>query len=236
MIIFDVDGTLVGGEATDWASFAAAFEEVAGFALDRAFFARIEEITAQAIVHQALERFPVETRRQMERSVADGYLRRLKEAHEKDGASFPALDGVLEVLQDLKQRRVPVAIATGDWFESITFKLRAAGIPFEEMPIVTSSDFYSRAEIITAAAARAGRPLKEAVYVGDGIWDLRACQKLGIPFIGVGSRTEKLRGIGAVHTLDVLEPLAFWKILELARQATVPPAGVFQTVVDFVRG
>jgi hypothetical protein len=36
--------------------------------------------------------------------------------------------------------------------------------------------------------------------------------------------------------LDVLEPLAFWKILELARQATVPPAGVFQTVVDFVRG
>ena len=44
-----------------------------------------------------------------------------------------------------------VAIATGDWRDSITFKLRAAGIPFEDIPIVTSSEHYSRADIIRAA-------------------------------------------------------------------------------------
>jgi phosphoglycolate phosphatase-like HAD superfamily hydrolase len=234
MIIFDVDGTLVGGEAIDWASFGAAFEEVAGFALDRPFFERIEEVTAQAIVHQALEHFPIETRKQMERAVSEGFVRRLRAAHEANAGSFPAVEGAVALLEDLRGRGVPVAIATGDWFDSITFKLRAAGIPFSEIPMVTSSDFYGRAEIIAAAAAKAGRPLHEAVYIGDGLWDMRACQKLGIPFIGVGCRAGKLRGAGAPHTLEVLEPVAFWKVLETARQATVQRVSIVQTVTDFV--
>lgn len=37
-IIFDADGTLIGGEPTDWASFEAAFFEVAGFALPSEFY------------------------------------------------------------------------------------------------------------------------------------------------------------------------------------------------------
>src|SRR6266481_6035144 len=110
MMVFDVDGTLIGGEAADWASFGGAFEEVAGFILDAAFFARTEEITAQAIVHQALENFPLEKRKQMEAAVREGYLRRLKRAHELDPASFQALEGTLALLEELKKRGVPVAI------------------------------------------------------------------------------------------------------------------------------
>ena len=113
MIVFDVDGTLVGGEAVDWASFGAAFEEAAGFVLDAAFFTRIEEITAQAIVHQALENACIEKRKQIEHAVRQGYLRRLQDAHQKDPSSFPALEGALALLQELKQRDVPVAICHG---------------------------------------------------------------------------------------------------------------------------
>src|ERR1035441_7224379 len=179
MMVFDVDGTLVGGESTDWASFEAALEEAAGFVLDDTFFGRIEEVTAQAIVHQALEDVSIEKKKQMEHAVRQGYLRRLKSAHESDPSSFPALDGALALLAELKKKGVPVAIATGDWLESITFKLRAAGIPFDGVPMVTSSDFYSRADIIAGAIAKAGRPMHEAVYIGDGLWDLRASRKLG---------------------------------------------------------
>ena len=175
MMVFDVDGTLIGGEAADWASFGGAFEEVAGFTLDPPFFARIEEITAQAIVHQALENFPYPKRKQMETAVREAYLRRLKRAHELDPTSFPALEGTLALLEELKQRGIRVAIATGDWFETITFKLSAAGIPFDDIPMVTSSDLYSRADIVTAAVAKAGGSLEEAVYIGDGLWDYRAC-------------------------------------------------------------
>jgi phosphoglycolate phosphatase-like HAD superfamily hydrolase len=212
MIVFDVDGTLIGGEATDWASFGAAFQEVAGFALEEPFFASIEEVTAQAIVHQALEGFSPMEKKEMEHAVCQGYLRRLREAHADHPSSFPAIGGALVLLQELQERGIPIAIATGDWQETISFKLQAAGIPVEGIPMMTSSDFYSRADIISAAVTKAGRTLEEAVYVGDGLWDLRACRRLGIPFIGVGSRRDKLREAGAIHILQDFDVSEFFRI------------------------
>jgi len=64
-----------------------------------------------------------------------------------------------------KGRGIPIAIATGDWRETISFKLRAAVISFDDIPMVTSSEFYSRADIIAAAVAKTGRSLEEAVCV-----------------------------------------------------------------------
>ena len=223
MIVFDVDGTLIGGESTDWASFGGAFEEVAGFVLEDEFFASLEEVTAQAIVHHALADLPIEEKKSKERAVCSGYLRRLKAAHERDCRSFSATIGAADLLRDLQAKGIPVAIATGDWRESISFKLQAAGIPFEGIPLVTSSEFYSRADIITSAVAKAGQPLEEAIYVGDGLWDLRACRKLGIPFIGVGSKREKLREAGAEYILSNLKPIDFWPVREAAKRSSQTP-------------
>lgn len=214
MIVFDVDGTLIGGEPTDWACFGAAFEEVAGFALTTSFFASIEEITAQAIVHQALVTLPPEERRVKERSVREGYLRRLKSAHTDNRNCFAAVNGAVALIRELQEKNIPVAIATGDWRETISFKLRASGISFDDIPMVTSSEHYSRADIIAAAIAKAGGSLEKAIYVGDGLWDLRACAKLGIRFVGVGHRKEKLRDSGAMHVLNDLSPLEFWRVKE----------------------
>jgi phosphoglycolate phosphatase-like HAD superfamily hydrolase len=217
LIVFDVDGTLVGGESTDSASFAAAFEEAAGFALDGTSYESFEEVTAQAIVHQALRDMSSKTKQGIEHAVRHGYLWRLQTAHENNPASFPALEGAFALLEELKKQGVPVAIGTGDWFETSTFKLRAAGIPFDNIPMVTSSDFYRRGDIIAGAAAKAGRPLRETVYVGDGLWDLRSCQKLGITFIGVGRRIEQLASAGATHTVRDLSPVSFWRVMEMIR-------------------
>ncbi len=212
MIVFDADGTLIGGEPTDWASFEAAFLEVAGFALTGEFYDRIDEVTAKALVHQALADMEQAERLLKEEAVAEGFLHRLKAAHREDLACFPATEGAVALLRELKAKGLRVAIATGDWRDSITFKLRAAGIPFEDIPIVTSSEHYSRADIIRAAVAEAGGSLDEAVYIGDGLWDLRACERLGIPFIGVGHRKERLREAGARHVLDDLHPAEFWRV------------------------
>ena len=220
LIVFDVDGTLVGGEPTDWASYEAAFEEAAGFALDNTFFDSLEEVTAQAVVHQALGDSSPEKKKQTEHAVRDGYLRRLQAAHENDPSSFPALEGARSLLDNLKEQGIPVAIGTGDWFETSTFKLGAAGIPLGNLPMVTSSDFYSRADIIAGAAAKAGRPLHETVYVGDGLWDLRSARKLGIPFIGVGRRIKKLATAGATYILPDLSPVNFWQVMEATRKSS----------------
>lgn len=214
MIVFDVDGTLIGGESTDWACFRAAFEEVAGFVLTDSFFAGIVEITAQAIVHQALDSLPWEEQRLNERLICQGYLRRLKDAHANDPGCFVAVNGAIALIRELKERSIPMAIATGCWRETISFKLRASGISFDDIPMVTSSEFYSRSDIIAAAIAKAGGSLENAIYVGDGLWDFRACGKLGIRFVGVGYRREKLRNAGARHVLNDLNPLEFWRVKE----------------------
>ena len=226
MIVFDADGTLIGGEATDWKCFRDAFEMVAGFALTDAFFARIEEVTAQAIVHQALAEYPVAERTNKERAVREDFLRRLKAAHKDDPMTFAPTAGTLDLLREISDAAVPMAIATGDWHETISFKLRAAGIPLESIPIVSSSDYYARAEIISAAVSRAGHSLGDAIYVGDGIWDLRACRRLGIPFVGVGHRREKLREAGAEHVLVDLTPVGFWEARERAKKRDGPVAAV----------
>lgn len=217
-IIFDADGTLIGGEPADWASFEAAFFEVGGFALTSEFYDRIDEVTAKALVHQALPDLDHAERQLKEQAVADGFLRRLKAAHQADRESFPATHGAVELLHELKAAGLRIAIATGDWRESITFKLGAAGIPIDGIPIVTSSEHYARADIIRAAVAEAGGRLDEAVYVGDGLWDLRACERLGIPFIGVGHRKERLRKAGALHVLDDLHPPEFWRVRDAIHQ------------------
>lgn len=214
MIVFDVDGTLIGGESTDWVCFRDAFEEVAGFALTQSFFDGIEEITAQAIVHQALAKLPPEERKLKERLVREGFLRRLEDAHAKDPGCFVAVNGAIALIRELQEKGMPIAIGTGDWRETISFKLRAAGVSFDDIPMVTSSEFYSRSEIIAAAVAKAGGSLEKAIYVGDGLWDFRACGKLGIRFVGVGHRKEKLRNSGAKHVLDDLSPLEFWRVKE----------------------
>lgn len=213
MIVFDVDGTLIGGEETDWRSFEAAFAEATGSPFEKGFFTDLPEVTAKAIVHRALAARPQSERDALEVAIRAGYLRRLQAAHALDRHAFiPAL-GCAELLVQLQASGLPVAIATGDWRESISFKLGAAGVAFTGIPMATSSEYYSRAEIIAAAVKSAGGALSEAIYIGDGPWDLRACRQLGIPFIGVGRRHELLLSHGAEHVVRDLTPAPFWDAL-----------------------
>ena len=65
-----------------------------------------------------------------------------------------------------------------------------------------------------------------ALYVGDGLWDLRACSKLGIPFLGVGHRRQMLRDAGASHVLENLAPADFWEARTKAKKPNKTPEPV----------
>jgi phosphoglycolate phosphatase-like HAD superfamily hydrolase len=111
---------------------------------------------------------------------------------------------------------VAVAIATGCWRPTISLKLAAAGIDVEGLPMATCSDRQRRSEIITLAAERAGKRMDQAVYVGDGGWDLFACRELGIPLIATGRNAAELQRLGAAFVQPVFAPDAF---LDLVREA-----------------
>lgn len=220
LIIFDVDGTLIGGESSDWKCFRDAFVEAAGFRLTEQFWSSIPEVTAQAIIHQALPDRTRDERVAIENSVRANFLERLQRVHAEDHTAFSPLPGVVELLRHLdRQPGFKVAIATGDWRETISFKLGAAGIDVSGYPMATSSDCYARADVIRLAAERACVPLSEALYVGDGLWDFRATQLLGIPFVGVGPRGPKLIEAGATHVLEALDHSGFFARLQKIRDA-----------------
>jgi phosphoglycolate phosphatase-like HAD superfamily hydrolase len=205
LFIFDVDGTLIGGESHDWDCFDRAIETVVGFYPTQEFFDSLPEITAQAIAEASVCAANMEPGTGLEERIRDEYLRRLGEVRARDPQGFAPRAGVIQLLAHLSSLAgVNVAIATGDWHSTISFKLAAAGIDVSRFPMATCSDNPRRSEIIRLAAQRSGRSLSDAIYIGDGVWDLRACRDLGIRFIGTGSRLHLLKQDGAEYTIEVL--------------------------------
>ena len=90
--------------------------------------------------------------------------------------------------------------------------------------MATSDDALDRAEVIQVAADRAKehygqREWTSIVYVGDGIWDLRAAKNLGCGFIGIasGNKADVLMRAGAKHVLpDFAETAHFFDTIESA--------------------
>jgi phosphoglycolate phosphatase-like HAD superfamily hydrolase len=213
LIIFDVDGTLVDAHPVDNDCFDRAFREVTGVPLTQEHWTKFDEVTARAIVHQALGASRADLP-EVETRVQDLFLAHLRESHRQDANAIRPFAGAVDILRDLgASKDFRIAIATGCWRPSAHFKLGSAGFDIAAIPFACSSDCYGRAEIISLAAKRAGVPVNEALYIGDGVWDLKATQKLQIPFIGVGSRVDKLRAAGAKHVLSKWEMPALLELL-----------------------
>ena len=205
LIIFDVDGTLVDAHALDNASFNDAFTEVTGIKMTESMWSSFEEVTSQSTIHQALGKGCSEDISSIKDRIKNSFFEKLRAGHSLDPTAIRAFGGAVDLVSALQASPdFRVAIATGCWKETGHFKLKTSGFDLTNIPFASASDCYSRADIISLAAQRAGMSVEHAVYVGDGLWDLRATRQLGIPFIGVGRKVEALRQAGAEHTLDAL--------------------------------
>ena len=57
-------------------------------------------------------------------------------------------------------------------------------------------------DLVEAALSKIGIPAEEAVFVGDTVWDVQACQKVSVPCIGVlsgGFSRDELTSAGAAE-------------------------------------
>ena len=81
--------------------------------------------------------------------------------------------------------------------------MASAGLCYDDYPAASSDDAFEREAIIKLSAQRATERFggfDRSVYIGDGVWDARACRAIGIPFIGIAGdvRAERLTAEGAV--------------------------------------
>jgi len=206
LAIFDNDGTICDTQEVEGRCYSGAIEAVIGKSLAIVDWTKYVDPTSTSIVRDLLAADPQAEEREWQ--IKDEFLRRLRAEQPKWPGDFQPLAGALEFIERLRRERLcSVAIATGCFDISARFKLRCCGIELDDFPHATSSDTPRRREIIPLAAKRAGFELSSVVYFGDAPWDVRVCQTLGIPMIGIGRRHEALRSLGLANTFrDYSEP------------------------------
>ncbi|TKG97243.1 HAD family hydrolase [Puteibacter caeruleilacunae] len=201
-VIFDLDGTIGNTLPLCIKSFKNSIEPLLGRSVSEkeivATFGRSEEGTIMALVPNDYEK-----------GIAD-YLHHYKQLHEMCPAPF---DGIIELLNELIQKEVRLAMVTGKGKYSTEISLE-------------KFDIDNHFEIVETGHAIGDRKTEgiksvldffniinkdEVIYVGDSPSDILVCKEVGIP-------------IAAAAWADTADPE---KLMELG------PEQIFYTINDF---
>jgi phosphoglycolate phosphatase-like HAD superfamily hydrolase len=208
LVMFDIDGTLTETMAVDEVCYLDTLEEVYGTREIDTDWSAYPHTTDTGV-------FGVTFRRLHGRDPTDEDTRAFQvpffsrlEALSR-AAPFAQIGGAGTMLDTLATREdVTVALATGAWSGSARIKMGSAGLDFARFPSATADDGLERETIMTVSLRRARERARRErfdsfVYVGDAVWDARACARLGVPLIGIatGARAERLLAEGAAAVL-----------------------------------
>src|SRR5438876_5760217 len=203
LVMFDIDGTLTETMKVDEECFVRSFEDVFGFADIDTDWSHYRRTTDSGIFHDVFTaRIGRSPTAQETSQFRQHFIQLLAAASSQ--SPFTPVAGADRLLSRLAQGGSHrVSLATGGWRDSARLKMASAGMCYEDFPSASADDALDRESIIRLsrqrAAERYGR-FGSTVYVGDGVWDARACRSIGIPFIGIatGSRATRLSAEGAV--------------------------------------
>jgi phosphoglycolate phosphatase-like HAD superfamily hydrolase len=205
LVIFDIDDTLTQTMKVDDECFVRSFSEVFGFTDIDTDWSCYPNTTDSSIVREIyllrIGRSPTPEDVSRFRQHFIGLL--TVAASQSPFASVAGAGRVLSRLMRSDAHRV--SLATGAWSDSARLKMASAGMCFDDHSSASADDALDRESIMKLSMQRAteryGGSFDHIVYVGDGVWDARACRALGIPFIGIGSgvRAERLTSEGAVR-------------------------------------
>src|SRR5919197_1498230 len=203
LVIFDIDGTLTQTMEADEECFVHSLAEVCGFRDVDTDWLRYKHATDSGVfreIHEARTGrppSPIEISR-----FCQHFVELLAQVSSE--APFAAVEGaplLLSRLADSAEHQV--ALATGSWCDSARLKMESAGLCYDDYPAASSDDAFDKESIIRLSMRRAAERYggcSSTVYVGDGVWDARACRNVGVPFIGVVTegRASRLSEEGAV--------------------------------------
>lgn len=203
LVLFDIDGTLVESYDFDTECFQTATKDVLGVTIGPDW-SRYHHVTDSGILNEVIEELGLQSdRERITEEVRERFVSRVADYISCNDV-FP-ITGAYEFLSQLVAREnVAVAFATGGWSESARMKLSAAGISFPSIPLFSSSDHYSRIEIMRLAVRCVGNDHCDSItYFGDGPWDQKASEILSYNFISVGNRISSPQSILNYTEADV---------------------------------
>ena len=100
------------------------------------------------------------------------------------------------IKQILDHPSFSVCFATGSLLAPALLKLDQAKLGIEESLVIGSNRFLTREEIVKASVNKAKSyynvdEFEHIISVGDGIWDWKTAQNLGLHFIGIGNENKE---------------------------------------------
>ncbi|MBI3449340.1 MAG: HAD hydrolase-like protein [Acidobacteria bacterium] len=195
LVLFDVDGTLVDAAGAGRWSIDRAFEKVFGVGpIDsRHSGVRFNGRTDPSIISEIAAKNRIEPGALAARrgELEATYLALLEERLAPSSNAARALPGVADLLAELRRRRVPFGLLTGNLRRGAELKLRAVALDgfFDEGAF--GSDGADRSDLARIARerfeARAGRPIdpSDVAVVGDAPEDVRAGRANGYRCLAV---------------------------------------------------
>jgi phosphoglycolate phosphatase-like HAD superfamily hydrolase len=191
LVMFDIDGTLTETMKVNEECFIHSFKDVFGFADIDTDWSHYPRTTDSGIFHDVFtSRIGRSTAAQEISRFRQHFIQLLADASSQ--SPFAPVAGADRLLSRLAQGGLHrVSLATGGWRDSARLKMTSAGMCFDDHPAASADDALDRESIMKLskqrAAERYGESFAYTVYVGDGVWDARACRSVGIPFIGIGT-------------------------------------------------
>src|SRR5689334_14004819 len=114
------------------------------------------------------------------------------------------LPGAVDLLRACRRRGLTVVLASSadpPEFAALRAALDAEDAIDEATSAADVDTSKPAPDLVEVALRKAGTRPEQAVFVGDTVWDVQACQRAGVPCIGLrsgGISTGELRGAGAV--------------------------------------
>jgi phosphoglycolate phosphatase-like HAD superfamily hydrolase len=223
LAMFDIDGTLTQTNTADTDCYVRAVCEVLKLKGIDSDWHNYQHVTDSGIATELIDRLYNRAANPSELSqICDRFVGLLNHTFYRNRSLCHEVRGAGRVLEKLKTcGGIAIALATGGWERSARLKLHCAGIDVTGLAIATADDAIERDSIMQIAIDRAAvlcgsAKFKSIIYIGDGLWDWHASQRMGIPFIGIGSdeRAEQLRAAGAKWVLpDYGRPSDFFGAL-----------------------
>ncbi|GGG23949.1 haloacid dehalogenase [Rhodococcoides trifolii] len=212
--LFDIDGTLVDSNYAHIGAWSRAFRE-AGRPVPSW---RIHSCIGMdgSLLLEALVGSADSDEAQRAKDLHDEY-------YAESGKALQVLPGARELLSEVRSRGMTVVLATSAPENELAI-LRDLLEVEDIVSVVTSAEDAEvakpRPDVVRTALERSGASAHEAVFIGDSIWDMKACTSAEV--VGVGVRSG---GIAESELLSAGAHSVFDDAADLLRRIDSSPLG-----------
>jgi phosphoglycolate phosphatase-like HAD superfamily hydrolase len=223
IVVFDIDGTLLHSVGQHQAALLDAYLEL-GIEIGDRELSEFPDHTDSAIYDLLLfeqrgESASADELRELDVVLEHHYLGQTRRDQPM------AVTGARTLLADLEtDDRLDVVFATGSMRRVARHKLTQLGVDADRSPLATASERLTREEIVASAIELVAGPISvppRVISIGDGLWDLRAADALGLPFVAVESGTH-IFDAGPVRSVADLGSLTADELVRLAGETRFP--------------